>query len=69
MNNVEAIKTELVGWIKRLHDRKAIERVMRLKAEMSTPSAERQFGSGKALISFIADDFNDPIEVFRDYEK
>jgi hypothetical protein len=69
--NVDSLKVELIDWIATLNDNAAIERIISLKKELTHTGLKktRIFGSGKHLISFIANDFNEPIDIFKEYQK
>jgi hypothetical protein len=70
--NKEALKIELINWITELKDFEALDKLLLLKKKLShvPPKKESQiFGSGSHLISFIAEDFNEPLDIFNDYQK
>lgn len=69
--NVDSVKIELIDWIAKLNDNDSIEKIMSLKKELTNTGLKktRIFGSGKHLISFIADDFNEPLDIFREYQQ
>jgi len=69
--NIDSIKVELIDWIAKLNDQKQINELLTLKKQLSAQSKSNQkiFGSGKHLIEFIDDDFNAPLDQFRDYQK
>lgn len=69
--NIDTVKVELIDWIAQLHDQRAINKVIELKKKLSSKmdTEHRTFGSGKHLIEFIAEDFNEPIDLFNDYRK
>jgi len=69
--NIDSIKVELIDWIAKLNDQKDLSKLITLKKRLSTKSKSNQkiFGSGKHLIEFIDDDFNAPLDQFRDYQK
>lgn len=69
--NTDTIKVELIDWIARLCDQYSINKILSLKKElsMSTKSDSEIFGSGKYLIEYISDDFNEPINDFEEYQK
>jgi hypothetical protein len=69
--NVDSLKVELIDWIAKLNDNAAIERIISLKKELTHTGIKktRVFGSGKHLISFIANDFNEPLDIFKEYQK
>lgn len=66
--NLDSVKIELINWIGNLEDRAVIEEILKVKKEKNT-NPKRVFGSGKHLIKHIADDFNEPLEIFKEYEK
>jgi hypothetical protein len=70
--NTDAIKVELMDWIAQLNDQHAIKKLVSLKNKLSTKknkSGSKIFGSGKHLIDFVAEDFNEPLVMFKAYEK
>jgi hypothetical protein len=70
--NIDTVKVELIDWIARLNDQNAINRILTLKKKLS-PKKEEQgskiFGSGKYLVEYIADDYNEPLDGFKEYQK
>ncbi len=69
--NADTVKVELIDWIARLNDQYSINKILLLKNELSmtTKSKSEIFGSGKHLIEYISDDFNEPINDFMEYQK
>ncbi|MGD1839643.1 MAG: hypothetical protein ACFB0B_01935 [Thermonemataceae bacterium] len=69
--NIDSTKVELINWITQLNDQKVIARLLSLKKRFSaqTDSEQKIFGSGKHLVEFIDDDFNAPLDQFKDYQK
>ena len=69
--NTDTVKIEIINWIARLNDQYSINKILSLKNELSTKSEVDStiFGSGKHLIEFISDDFNEPITDFKEYQK
>lgn len=70
--NIDAIKLELIDWIAQLNDKKAINMLMTLKKKLSTPKSKTDskiYRSGKDLVDYIAEDFNEPLDEFKDYQK
>lgn len=69
--NVDTIKVELIHWIAKLNDQNLINKILSLKKELSTTSKTESeiFGSGKHLIEYISDDFNEPLDEFNEYKK
>ena len=69
--NVDTIKVELIDWIASLKDQYSINKILTLKKELSmTDTTESKiFGSGKHLIEHISEDFNAPLDEFKEYQK
>ena len=69
--NVDTVKVELIHWIARLSDHYSINKILTLKKELSATEKtdSKIFGSGKHLIEFISDDFNEPLDEFKEYQK
>lgn len=70
--NIDTKKIELIDWIARLKDQQAINEVLNLKQILTNPKPNQNFeifGSGKHLIDYIADDFNEPLDMFKEYQK
>lgn len=71
MNN-DTVKVELIDWITHLNDQEAINRLLSLKKKL-TPQKNNPdskiFGSGKHLIQYVADDFNESLDIFKEYQK
>jgi hypothetical protein len=56
--DIQAMKIELIQWITMLDDKNLIQQIKSIK-DHEIVKNKRQFGSGKHLISKIADDFNE----------
>ena len=68
--NVDTIKIELIDWIARLKDPLLIGKLLEIKNKVNERKAESKvYGSGKYLIEFIAEDFNEPVDDFRPYQQ
>ncbi len=68
--DIETQKSELVRWISHLKDHKVIQEILKLKNQIERkPSLKREFGSGKNIFGFVAEDFNEPLGDFKDYIK
>jgi hypothetical protein len=67
--NIEAQKLELIEWISRLQSSKIIQELLSIKKQEKNPSQEgiRKFGSGKHIFTYIAEDFNEPLDDFKEY--
>lgn len=73
--DIEVEKSEIVSWIQKLKDISLIEKIKLLKKESEkktiensgTASQMRKFGDGKHIVSFVAEDFNEPLEDFKEY--
>ena len=67
---METEKLELIHWITELNDIHLIEKIIKLKKEASQQETKKRvFGSGKQLIGTIAEDFNEPLDDFKEYYK
>jgi hypothetical protein len=73
--NIELEKSEIVSWVQKLKDIDLIQKIKLLKKEFEkshpgdpsfNPSI-RKFGSGRHLVTYVADDFNEPIDDFKEY--
>ncbi len=62
-------KLELIQWIAGITDLRLLGQVSAFKKDQSAQSKhnKRHFGGGKHIITHIADDFNEPLDAFRDY--
>jgi hypothetical protein len=69
--NIDTIKVELIDWIAQLNDQHSINKILTLKKKLSAgrKSSSKIFGSGEHLVEYIADDFNDPLDLFKEYQK
>lgn len=69
--NADTVKVELIDWIARLSDQYSINKILSLKKELNAiaKSDSKIFGSGKHLIEYISDDFNEPLNDFKEYQK
>jgi hypothetical protein len=70
--NIDSIKVELIDWIAQLNDQQSIYKLLNLKKKLGIKKKETGieiFGSGKHLVGYIAEDFNEPLDMFKDYQK
>jgi len=70
--NVDTIKVELIDWIAKLNDQNSLNEILSLKKQLSNKkikSGTLLFGSGKYLVEYISDDFNQPLDIFKEYQK
>jgi hypothetical protein len=65
--NVDSIKVELIDWIARLNDPNSIGKVLSLKKDLTRKNHKST--RVKHLISQISDDFNEPLEMFNEFQK
>ncbi|MFM9837867.1 MAG: DUF2281 domain-containing protein [Cyclobacteriaceae bacterium] len=68
--NVEAQKLEIIEWVSRLKNSQIIQEILKLREKENAQAAEktkRKFGDGKHIFTYIADDFNEPLEDFKEY--
>lgn len=70
--NVDTIKIELIDWIAKLNDQKSLNKVLLLKEQLNKSPKKSEsliFGSGKHLVEYVSEDFNDPLDEFKEYQK
>jgi hypothetical protein len=69
--NVNTAKVELIDWIVKINDLSLINKILNLKKELSVTGykGSTNYGSGKHLIDYVSDDFNEPLDVFKEYTK
>lgn len=69
--NIDNIKIELIDWIAQLNDQQTINKLLSMKKQMSHQKQKDSiiYGSGKHLIEYIAEDFNDSLDMFNEYQK
>jgi hypothetical protein len=67
---MESLKLELIQWILCLQDLQILSKVHKIKEneeEISLAVKPRQFGCGKGIFTYIADDFDAIPPGFEDY--
>ncbi|MDZ7900728.1 MAG: hypothetical protein U5N85_22210 [Arcicella sp.] len=66
--NATAQKLELIQWISNLDDIRLLKEVaaFRKSNQSKTQSPKRFFGCGKGIFGEIAEDFNEPLDIFDD---
>jgi hypothetical protein len=70
--NIDTLKIELIDWIAQLNDQQAINKLLSLKNKWSTQENKpdsKIYGSGKHLIDYVSEDFNEPLDEFKKYHK
>ena len=67
--NIEAERSELINWIGKLKDQQLIQEILLLKKKTEKPTvlSPRKFGDGKHIFTYIAEDFNAPLDAFKEY--
>ena len=68
--NTESLKLELIQWILSLKDAEALNEIQKMKENFSenAPGVQpRQFGCGKGIFTYVADDFDQTPPGFEDY--
>ncbi|PIY09334.1 MAG: hypothetical protein COZ18_08215 [Flexibacter sp. CG_4_10_14_3_um_filter_32_15] len=67
----EELKYKLINWIVNLNDSKKLEQLMNLLQKEETlisPTAhKRTLGFGKGTYKNVADDFDEPLDDFKEY--
>ncbi len=66
---VELLKYQLIAWIIALNDTQLLQEISTIweKAQQEPEPKIRQFGAMKGLVLYMADDFNEPLEDFKEY--
>jgi len=68
--NVDTVKIELIDWITSLKDPTLIHRLLEFKKSVAIGKSKKKvYGSGKRIIGYIADDFNEPLDDFKQYQQ
>jgi hypothetical protein len=66
--NIEAEKLDLISWISILKDIEILNQMINIKRTTVQPkNIKRKFGCGKGIITYISEDFNEPLEEFKEY--
>ncbi len=70
--NMDSLKVELIDWITQLKDKNTLNKMLVMKNKLGMKSEKpdsKIFGSGKHLVEYIAEDFNEPLDLFEAYKK
>ncbi len=68
--SVETQKLELIEWILKLKDTSAIREIMKVKKSTTKrKTGVRKFGGGKHIFTYVSEDFDEPLEDFKEYMK
>ncbi len=70
--HIDSLKVELIDWISKINNPNSLQKLLKLKEKLKIPENKigtKIFGSGKNLIEYVADDFNEPLDVFKAYKK
>ena len=68
--NIETLKLELIQWILLLQDTQLLNEIQNIKeksGENSTAIQHREFGCGKGIFTYVADDFDATPPGFEEY--
>lgn len=68
--NTESLKLGLIQWILSLKDSEALNEIQKVKENYSenAPTVQPlQFGCGKGIFTYVADDFDETPPGFEDY--
>ncbi len=69
--NTESVKHELIDWISHIKDYSILKKIVQLKNSLSRANEpnpkQREFNDGKHIFTYVADDFNEPLEDFKEY--
>jgi hypothetical protein len=67
---IQILKLELIQWILLLKDIQVLNEIKKLKEkspEQTTVIKPRQFGCGKEIFTYVADDFDETPPGFEEY--
>lgn len=70
--DIEHLKYQLISWIIMLNDTNLLMELSKIlqnapQAQQEPPKKVRQFGSMKGLVVYMSEDFNEPLEEFKEY--
>ncbi len=68
--SIQVLKLELIQWILLLKDIQLSNEIQKMKAkspEQTTVLKFRQFGCGKGIFTYVADDFDETPHGFEEY--
>jgi hypothetical protein len=68
--SIQVFKLELIQWILLLKDIQLLNEIQKLKEnspEQTTALKYRQFGCGKGVFTYVADDFDETPPGFEEY--
>lgn len=66
--NIEHEKLEIINWIINIKDEKLLNKINHIKEESTKKEPNiRKFGFAKGTFTSISDDFDAPLEEFKDY--
>ena len=68
--NIESLKLELIQWILLFKDIQLLNDIQKLKentVEKTVAVQPRQFGCGKGIFTYVADDFDETPPGFEEY--
>lgn len=61
-------KKKLIHCIEKLNDEHKLDQLLKdVESDFDKKIKERGFGSGKHIFTYVADDFNEPLEDLKDY--
>lgn len=69
--STELLKLELINWISHVKDKSILEGMLKLKNSTKLKNnnnpSKRNFSDGKHIFTYISDDFNEPLDDFKEY--
>jgi ABC-type Na+ transport system ATPase subunit NatA len=67
--DIQTKKLELLNWIMQLNDLSIIREVENLMESLKQKKylKKREFGCGKGIFTYVSDDFNEPLDDFKEY--
>lgn len=68
--NLEHQKLDIINWVININDENVLKKIYSLKKQSDLNNEDkpvRQFGFGKGTFTYISDDFDEPLDDFKEY--
>lgn len=66
--NIQTKKLELHNWISQIKDMSTIKEIESfIKSLKQKPLKKREYGCGKGIFTYVCDDFDEPLDDFKEY--
>ena len=66
---IETKKLEIINWIIQLKDFSIVQEILKVKEKKSRSidTTKGKFGCGKGIFTYVSEDFDEPLDDFKDY--